>query len=160
MKDARPPTSQEAETRSPRIRVAAIIFQGDRLLLVKHRKEGRAYWMLPGGGVDFGESLRDALVRELREETGLTVEPADLALAVDSLAPDGSRHVVNLCFRARVLGGNLAVGTDARVVDVAYVPLDTLEEGMLRPDMLQELRVLATTPGGDTAVYLGPRWRD
>jgi ADP-ribose pyrophosphatase YjhB (NUDIX family) len=137
-----------------------VIFQEGRVLLVKHRKAGRDYWMLPGGGVGYGEPLHGALVRELKEETGLDVEPGGLVAAVDSIAPDGSRHVVNLCFCARVLGGKLAAGGDARVVEAAYVLLNTLEEGLLRPDILQELRALAASPGGDAAMYLGARWRD
>ena len=52
----------------PRIRVSAILRWRDRMLLCRHEKPGKEYWLLPGGGVNSGESLVDALHRELREE--------------------------------------------------------------------------------------------
>lgn len=51
----------------PRVRVAAIIEQDGSVLMVRHEKGADTYWLLPGGGVDFGESLVTALERELRE---------------------------------------------------------------------------------------------
>ena len=62
-------------------RVRAIIFQDDKLLLVKHKNaEGVANetWALPGGGIDDGESITDALTREMIEETGVTPQIGDL----------------------------------------------------------------------------------
>ncbi|MFP4173447.1 MAG: NUDIX domain-containing protein, partial [Candidatus Hydrogenedentota bacterium] len=58
----------------PRIRVAAIAVRDGAILLVRHEKHGERYWLLPGGGVDFGETLTEALAREVREETGLAIE--------------------------------------------------------------------------------------
>ena len=55
----------------PRIRVSAILRREGRVLLRRHEKDGRQYWLLPGGGVNAGESLVDALRRELAEECGI-----------------------------------------------------------------------------------------
>ena len=57
-----------------RARVCAAIIQGDKILMVKHRHDGKSYWTLPGGGVQPGESNEQALVREVLEETQLKVE--------------------------------------------------------------------------------------
>jgi len=58
----------------PRIRVSAILSWGGRILLCRHEKNGRAYWLLPGGGVNSGEGLVRALHSELAEEVGLDGE--------------------------------------------------------------------------------------
>ncbi|MBW7866403.1 MAG: NUDIX domain-containing protein [Candidatus Hydrogenedentes bacterium] len=47
----------------PRLRAAALIVEGESLLMVRHQKGGRHYWLLPGGGVDQGETVADALTR-------------------------------------------------------------------------------------------------
>ena len=56
---------------TPRVRVAALIHWQNRILLCRQEKPGREYWLLPGGGVDGGETLVGALRRELSEELGL-----------------------------------------------------------------------------------------
>ena len=60
----------------PRIRVSALLQWNDRVLLCRHEKPGKEYWLLPGGGVNTGESLVDALHRELAEELGIVEEIA------------------------------------------------------------------------------------
>src|ERR687896_2045449 len=87
----------------PRIRVSAILRWEDRILLCRHEKGERSYWLLPGGGVNSGESLVDALHRELLEEVGIRDElPVEGPVAiVDSIAPQRSfaaKHVVHIIF--------------------------------------------------------------
>ncbi|HET9545393.1 MAG TPA: NUDIX domain-containing protein, partial [Gaiellaceae bacterium] len=93
----------------PRIRVSALLRREGRILLCRHEKPGREYWLLPGGGVNLGESLADALQRELTEEVGIAEDlPLEGPVAVcDSIAPDGTpvrKHVVHIIF-AGYLGG-------------------------------------------------------
>lgn len=148
---------QGAES-NPRVRVAAVVVKGDSILLVRHEKGSASYWLLPGGGVDFGEPLTEALRREVREETCLDVRVGDLVLASDSIAPDGSRHVVNLCFTGEVIGGELGLGSDERVVEVQYVPIDEIQDITLHPDLRDELTRGLETGFGSGEVYVGERW--
>src|SRR5918996_4244655 len=90
----------------PRIRVSAVLQWRGRVLLCRHEKPGKEYWLLPGGGVNAGESLVDALQRELAEEIGIVGDEDELPVEgpvaiVDSISPDHSvysKHVVHIIF--------------------------------------------------------------
>ena len=76
----------------PRIRVAALIRRGDSVLLCNHTKLGRSYWLLPGGGVEEGESLHEALLRELDEECSLRSVTLEGPIAIaESISPADQR---------------------------------------------------------------------
>ena len=89
----------------PRIRVSAILRWQGRVLLCRQEKPGKEYWLLPGGGVDVGETLIEALRRELREELAIEADvqfEGPVAL-VDSIAPRSvltRRHIVHIIFAA------------------------------------------------------------
>jgi len=142
-----------------RIRVAAIVLRGNTILLVKHAKDGRSYWMLPGGGVDFGESLSQALEREVEEETSLRIRANRLVLANDSIAPDGARHIVNLYFTAEDLGGIPCIGADPRVVEVVFRPWTDLPALPFFPDIAPVLVAAIETGFPNRAEYLGNLWK-
>ena len=112
-----------------RIRVAVCLLDGDRVLLVEHEKNGRRYWLLPGGGVEMGETLVAAASREVLEETGFDVEVGRLLIVCESIEPLGrrrTRHLVNLVFAGRILGGALRPGLDGRLVDAGWEPVSRL----------------------------------
>ncbi|MBN2310911.1 MAG: NUDIX domain-containing protein [Candidatus Hydrogenedentes bacterium] len=145
---------------SPRIRVAAIIARDGGVLLVRHRKEGKTYWLLPGGGVEYGESLGDALRREVREEACVSIEPGRLVLVNDTLPPDGHRHIVNLAFTAAILEGEPACGSDPRVVEVRFVAVEAIRGLALYPDIRAELVHGLRNGFAGGARYLGNLWQE
>lgn len=142
-----------------RIRVAAIICQEGRILLVRHVKDENAYWLLPGGGVDYGESMGAALERELREETGLEIAVGDVVFVSDSVPSDRHRHMVQICFQATVVGGELACTPDHRLVGAEFVPIDDLATLTIYPD-IRDVLIEALRRGlPDQAGYLGNTWK-
>ena len=93
-----------AVKRFPRLAVRAIILHQDRLLLVNAYKGGTSdLWCAPGGGVESGASLHDNLIREVHEETGLTVAVGDPALINEFHDPITGFHQVDLFFRCTVI---------------------------------------------------------
>jgi 8-oxo-dGTP diphosphatase len=146
----------------PRVRVSALLRWQDRVLLCRQEKPGKEYWLLPGGGVDRGETLMEALVRELREEVGLPDEllfEGPIAVA-DSIAPTWTlerRHVVHIIFASDLSHRSLE---DVETHDVAVrgarlFSLDDLEEVVVHPPIK---RFLQRWQPGDPAVYLGSLW--
>lgn len=144
----------------PRIRVAAVIVEKDNLLLVRHEKDGETYWMLPGGGVDFGEPLDEALRRELREEVAIEAQIGPLLFVNDSIPEDRHRHIVNIYFAARIVAGRPALGEDERIVEVAFHPLTTLDTLALRPRLQTLLKSVVPELETREQTYLGNLWLD
>lgn len=144
----------------PRIRVAPIILRDDAILLVRHVKGDRTYWLLPGGGVDHGESLGEALVREVKEETNLDVRLGKLVMVNDSIPPDKHRHVVNLYFTVEIVGGELKMGADWNLAELKFVPLGELGTLTFYPDVREELMLAIENGFPHHARYLGNLWKD
>ncbi len=94
----------------PYLAVSAAIIRDDRVLIVRRaRRPAEGLFTLPGGAVETGELLEEAVVREVREETGLTVAPVGLAGYREAIARDASgrveRHFLILAFAARWVAG-------------------------------------------------------
>jgi len=146
----------------PRIRVSAILSWNGRILLCRHEKGDRKYWLLPGGGVNSGESLTRALHRELAEEIGIDDQlPLEGPVAiVDSIAPARSyvaKHVVHIIFSGDLGGRSLETVTsqDAAVRGHRLFSVPELDEVVLHPPIQ---RFLTRWRPGDPVVYLGPLW--
>ena len=105
---------------APLVGVGAVIVHDGRVLLVQRATEpalGR--WSIPGGLIEVGEALTEAVVREVREETGLEVEPVELVELLDRIHRDGDRvryHYVIADYLCRVVGGTLNAASDAAAV--------------------------------------------
>jgi 8-oxo-dGTP diphosphatase len=98
--------------------VGAVIISDGRVLLIQRGQEPlKGEWSLPGGAVELGETLQEAVCREVLEETGLVVEPLAVVEVFDRIARDEDNrvryHYVLVDFLCRVTGGSLACATDA-----------------------------------------------
>jgi ADP-ribose pyrophosphatase YjhB (NUDIX family) len=105
---------------APLIGVGAVVVNEGRVLLVRRGAEPlKGQWSIPGGLVELGESLTSGVVREVQEETGLTVEPVELIELLDRIHREGERvryHYVIADYLCRVRGGTLLAASDADAV--------------------------------------------
>jgi 8-oxo-dGTP diphosphatase len=134
-------TNDRTETRTyptrPYLAVSAAIFRDGRVLIVRRaRPPAHGLYTLPGGVVELGETLTEAVIREVREETGLTIEPVALAGYSEALVRDDAgrveRHFVILPFAARWVAGEVALNEE--LAEARWL-------------LLAEISALATTEG-------------
>jgi 8-oxo-dGTP diphosphatase len=101
----------------PYLAVSAAIFRNGKVLIVRRaRPPAQGVYTLPGGGVELGETLEEAVIREVREETALEVAPVALAGYRQAIARDGDgrveRHFVILPFAARWVAGEVSLNEE------------------------------------------------
>ena len=142
----------------PNFRVSVIIVNDKQeILLVQHRKANRYYWVLPGGRIEYGEDFATCAVRELKEETNLDIEFEKVVFLSEAIAPDRSRHIINIYATGKVLGGELKVGDEPMLADAAYKPILELEKITLYPPVADKL-IKAYKEGFKNLEYLGNLW--
>jgi len=116
---------EESDRRYPKrplVGVGAIILRRDRILMAQRGKEPlKGWWSLPGGALELGEELQDAIRREVFEETGFEVEPVKLFEVFERIMRDNSGapeyHYVLIDYVCRVTGGKLFPGGDVCAVE-------------------------------------------
>lgn len=101
---------------APLVGVGAVVVDEGRVLLIRRGNEPmKGHWSLPGGMLELGESLTNGVAREVREETGLSVEPVELIELLDRIHREGERvryHYVIADYLCRVAGGALRAASD------------------------------------------------
>ena len=138
------------------VRVAGVVVKDGRVLLACHEKGGESYWVLPGGEVEPGETVAEALVRELREEAGLEVEVGDSLFLNDGYRPEA--ETVALYFAAQAVRELPRPRLEQERVlrETRLSATDELGELKVRPDIKRELVEYLTT-GTVESHYLGRR---
>jgi ADP-ribose pyrophosphatase YjhB (NUDIX family) len=114
----------------PILGVGAVIIRDEKILLVKRRYEPKAnYWSLPGGLVELGEEVRQAVIREVSEECGIEIEPTKIIDVIDFIERDELEsvryHYVLIDFEAVYKSGVLTPASD--VIDVRWFSKNELE---------------------------------
>lgn len=112
------------------IRVTGLLIEADRVLAVEEVHETYTQWCLPGGKLEYGETVVQGLAREIREETGLEVAVGELLYVTDRFRSRGN-HDVDLCFAVHLVGGNVeerqaSDGGGEIIGDVRLIPIDDL----------------------------------
>ncbi len=127
---------------APVVGVGGVVVRDGRALLVRRGKEplyGR--WVVPGGTVELGETLEEAVVREMAEETGLSVEPVEVLTVFDRIDRDGGRvayHFVIVDYLCRWRSGEATAASDA--LEVAWASAEELSRYDLPPKALEVVR--------------------
>ncbi|HKE22467.1 MAG TPA: NUDIX hydrolase [Bryobacteraceae bacterium] len=111
------PADDRRYPKHPLVGVGAVIFQDRRILMAQRGKEPlKGWWSLPGGALETGELLADAVRREVREETGLEIEPIRVFEIFERIMRDAEGtpeyHYVLIDYLCRITGGTLAAGDD------------------------------------------------
>jgi ADP-ribose pyrophosphatase YjhB (NUDIX family) len=133
--------------------VTGVVIEDGRILLLNQDADAGRSWSLPGGKLEDGETLAGALVREMKEETGLDVEPGRLLYVCDHLPA----QVVHMTFEAHRVGGtvgDIAAGADTVPIrSVEFVPVAELPA----LGFSERFTELVTTGFPGAGSYLGPK---
>lgn len=113
-----------------KVRATGVLIENNSLLLVKQKISNNKNWSLPGGRVEPGETLEQALIREMKEETGLDVEPVRMLYVCDVAASGNS--VLHITFLSKRIGGEITLPTNEfdenPIHDVRFVPINELAQ--------------------------------
>ncbi|MDG1277162.1 MAG: NUDIX hydrolase [Algoriphagus sp.] len=139
-----------------RMRVNGILIEDNKILMIKHKMgNGRILWSVPGGGMNFGQSARENLIREFSEETGLSIEIDEYLFVHEYLKVP--LHGMEHFFSVKAKSGDLKLGTDPELLpdqqiieemrwmtfeDIQSLPKETLHQIFWRINSLQDLVLL------------------
>ncbi len=129
--------------RNPALSVDVMVIEGSKILLVKRgQPPHQGEWALPGGFVEYGETVEAAAKREVQEETGIAISLSAILGVYSVPERDPRGHTVSVVFVGKMIGGQLQGGDDA--ADARWYDLDNLREEQLAFDhemIVQDLRL-------------------
>ncbi len=141
------------------LRCSAVVVHGTDVLLVCRVGGAADIWSLPGGTPRQGESMAACARREVREETGLHVDPAGVAFVLEVLAPERGPRTVDMVFLAREVEPGQQPQQQEPGLQPAFKPLTSLQDLDLRPPLAGHLRGMLGQSGRRYAPYLANLWR-
>jgi len=141
------------------LRCSAVVVRQQAVLLIHRTYDGAEDWVLPGGTPRAGESTAACARREVREETGLRVDPVRVAFVLEVVGPGPGPRTLDIVFAATETAPATAPQPLEDGLEPVFVPVDQIQELDLRPPLAGHLRGLLG-PGRDRyAPYLANLWR-
>lgn len=125
-------TSKHFYENKLRVRVCGLCFKGNKILLVKHNLNGDAFYAPPGGAVEFGETMEEALKREMLEETSIEANSVEFKFITEYLNPP--LHAIEMFYYVNLWDGKPMVGNDPEteeidiIQDVSFHSVDDLKK--------------------------------
>ncbi len=121
----------------PLVAVGGVILSDNKVLLVQRSKPpNKGSWAIPGGKVEYGETLREALKREMKEELNVEIEPKDL-IGVIEIIKEGFHYVI-LDFLCEIKLGKIMAGSDA--LDAKFFTLEEMSKIPISPTTIEMMR--------------------
>lgn len=126
--------------RRPEVAVSGIILRDNAVLMIKRGHEpAKGWWSVPGGHVEWGESVQDALIREIREECNIAIKPVRLFSIVEAIDQHNppNYHYILLDYIAEYISGEPRIGSDAD--DIGWFTESALKKMKVVPSVMRSL---------------------
>ena len=110
---------------------AVIINDEGKYLLAKRgqkAKNERGKWEFPGGSVEFGDTMKDTIIREMQEELGVTIEVAEHLSPIDHIIPEEGQHWVTSTFTAKIIDGTPKIMEPGKCEEIGWFTLDEIKD--------------------------------
>ena len=114
-----------------RVDVAYVLLfdeQEKNILMVKNKAKGPSYYTLPGGAVEKGETLEEAAIREVKEETGLEVEINGIFTVSEAFFVERGHHAIFFTFSGKIIGGEITISLPEEIEEVTWMKPKTAEK--------------------------------
>lgn len=120
--------------------------QDENVLMVKNKGKNASYYTLPGGAVEPGETLEEAAIREVKEETGLDVEISDVFSVSEAFFEERGHHAIFFTFRGKITGGEINISLPEEIEEITWMNSEKAEDYIHITDTKGLIKSKASVP--------------